>query len=57
MRRDNYAWVMQADERAFLGYHAWQVYYRTTLGEVLLPTGYAAAQTMPVQEWLVHHPQ
>jgi membrane-bound lytic murein transglycosylase B len=53
----HYAWVMQADERAFLGYHAWQVYYRTTLGEVLLPTGYAAAQTVPVQEWLANHPQ
>jgi membrane-bound lytic murein transglycosylase B len=53
----HYAWVMQADERAFLGYHAWQVYYRTTAGEVLLPTGYAAAHTMPVQEWLAAHPQ
>jgi membrane-bound lytic murein transglycosylase B len=53
----HYAWVMQADERAFLGYHAWQVYYRTTLGEVLLPTGYAAAHPMPVQEWLTNHPQ
>jgi hypothetical protein len=48
---------MQADERAFLGYHAWQVYYRTTLGAVLLPTGYAAAQTVAVQEWLANHPQ
>jgi len=53
----HYARVMQADERAFLGYHAWQVYYRTTLGQVLLPTGYAAAHPMPVQEWLTNHPQ
>lgn len=30
---------MQADERAFLEFHAWQVYYRTHLGMVLLPTG------------------
>jgi membrane-bound lytic murein transglycosylase B len=53
----HYAWLMQANERAFLGYHAWQVYYRTTLGEILLPTGYAAAHTMPVQEWLATHPR
>jgi hypothetical protein len=53
----HYASVMQADARAFLGYHAWQVYYRTTLGGVLLPTGYAAAHPMPVQEWLAKHPQ
>jgi membrane-bound lytic murein transglycosylase B len=52
-----YAGVMQADERAFLGYHAWQAYYRTTLGVVLLPTGYSAAQAMPVQEWLAKHPR
>ena len=53
----DYAGVMRADERAFMGYHAWQVYYRTTLGEVLLPTGYAAAHPIPVQEWLTNHPQ
>jgi hypothetical protein len=53
----HYAGVMQANERAFFGYHAWQVYYRTTLGEVLLPTGYAAAHPMPVQKWLGNHPQ
>jgi membrane-bound lytic murein transglycosylase B len=31
-----YAEVMRADQRAFLGYHQWQVYY----GETLLPEGY-----------------
>jgi hypothetical protein len=31
-----YAEVMRADQRAFLGYHQWQVYYRDTL----LPEGY-----------------
>lgn len=53
----HYAGVMQADERALSGYHAWQVDYRTTLGVILLPTGYAAAQAMPVQEWLAKHPR
>jgi hypothetical protein len=35
-----YASVIQGDERAFLGYHEWQVYYRLTTGDVLLPEGF-----------------
>ena len=37
-----YAKQMLAAERAFFGYHHWQVYYRTTNGDVLLPVGYGA---------------
>jgi hypothetical protein len=33
-----YAELMRADERAFLGYYQWQVYY----GGTLLPEGYPA---------------
>jgi membrane-bound lytic murein transglycosylase B len=33
-----YAEQMRADQRAFLGYHQWQVYY----GDMLLPEGYPA---------------
>ena len=43
-----YAEQMVADERAFLGYHAWQVYYATSLGDVLLPVGYESAERRPV---------
>ncbi len=53
----HYAALMQADERAFLGFHAWQVYYRTHLGEFLLPTGYASPRSMPVEEWLASRPR
>jgi hypothetical protein len=35
-----YAQVMLTDERAFLGYHGWQVYDATTRGTFLLPEGY-----------------
>ena len=35
-----YAQLMSADERAFLGYHGWQVYAATTKGAFLLPEGY-----------------
>jgi hypothetical protein len=39
---------MAADERAFLGYHGWEVHYRTTLGDVWLRPGYAADEERPV---------
>jgi hypothetical protein len=35
-----YAAQMRADERAYFGYYQWQVYYRTTAGDALLPEGY-----------------
>jgi len=34
-----YAGLMQADDRVFLGYYAWQVYVYTSKGDVLLPEG------------------
>lgn len=34
---------MKADERAYFGYHQWQVYYVTTIGDVWLPEGYVAS--------------
>lgn len=34
-----YAQLMQADDRVFLGYYAWQVYVATPSGDVLLPEG------------------
>jgi membrane-bound lytic murein transglycosylase B len=53
----HYAAQMQANERAYLGFHAWQVYYRTHLGEILLPTGYESVRSMPVEEWLATRPR
>jgi hypothetical protein len=35
-----YAEVMRADPDAYRGYYHWQVYYLTTLGDILLPVGY-----------------
>jgi membrane-bound lytic murein transglycosylase B len=34
---------MKADERAFYGYHQWQVYYVTTVGDIWLPEGYTSS--------------
>ena len=53
----HYAAVMQSDERAFLGLHAWRVYYRTQFGDVLLPTGYLATRPLAVQDWLARGPR
>ena len=51
-----YAALMQDDERAFLGFHAWHVYYRTQFGDVLLPAGYESTRSIPVQEWPARPP-
>ncbi|MGV0791153.1 lytic transglycosylase domain-containing protein [Mycolicibacterium sp. XJ1819] len=50
---DQYATVIAADPAAFGAYHRWQVYYKTTAGDVLLPIGYASDTPIPVAEYLV----
>lgn len=53
----HYAAMMDADPRAFDAVHAWPVEYRTTAGDIPLPTGYASDRSIPVQEWLASHPR
>lgn len=45
-----YATQMEADERAFQAYYHWEVYYATTLGDVLLPVGFSLAEPRPVTQ-------
>jgi membrane-bound lytic murein transglycosylase B len=54
---NDYAAVLAADPAAFAGYHRWDVYYYTTVGDVLLPVGYAAASRIPVDDYLATHAQ
>ena len=54
---NDYAAVLAADPAAFTGYYRWDVYFRTTAGDVLLPVGYAASSPIPVDEYLADHPQ
>jgi len=35
-----YAGQMRGNERVYLGYYHWQVYYRMVDGDRLLPVGY-----------------
>jgi membrane-bound lytic murein transglycosylase B len=46
----SFAERMRADQRAHLGYHEWQVFYATTLGDVWLRIGYEETESRPVTE-------
>lgn len=54
---NQYAALIGSDPAAFGGYYRWDVYCRTTAGDVLLPIGYAAASPIPAAEYLAAHPQ
>jgi hypothetical protein len=45
-----YAANMQADERAYLGYHAWEVFYASSAGSFHLPVGYDEPAPVPVAD-------
>lgn len=53
----DYAAVLAADPAAFTGYYRWDVYFRTTAGDVLLPIGYESTTPIPVDDYLADHPQ
>jgi hypothetical protein len=54
---NDYAAVLAADPAAFTGYYRWDVYFRTTAGDVLLPVGYESTTPIPVDDYLADHPQ
>jgi soluble lytic murein transglycosylase-like protein len=54
---NDYAAVLAADPATFAGYYRWDIYYRTTAGDVLLPIGYVATRPIPVTDYLATHPQ
>lgn len=53
----DYAAVIASEPSAFAAYHRWDVYYRTTAGDVVLPIGYAAQSPIPVEVYLAEHPK
>jgi len=53
----DYAAMMAADPRAFIGLHAWPVEYRTVAGDIPLDPGYASMTRIPVAEWPASHPE
>jgi hypothetical protein len=54
---NQYAALIGGDPAAFAGYYRWDVYCRTTAGDVLLPIGYAATSPIPAADYVASHPQ
>ena len=52
-----FAAVLAADPTAFGGYYHWDVYCKTTAGDVLLPVGYAETAPVSAAEYVAAHPQ
>ncbi len=45
-----YAANMAADESAYLGYHAWEVFYASAAGSFHLPVGYEEPEPVPIAD-------
>lgn len=54
---DQYAALIAADPATFAAYYRWDVYCRTTAGDVLLPIGYEASSPIPAADYVATHPQ
>lgn len=51
-----YANVLMADEQAYHGYHAWEIYFLSTEGLLRIPVGYEQLAPIPAAEWLAENP-
>ncbi|MGI9597018.1 MAG: lytic transglycosylase domain-containing protein [Acidimicrobiales bacterium] len=52
-----YATVMMENERAYYGYHAWEIYFLSTEGLIRIPVGYEQLEPIPATTWLERHPE
>ncbi len=53
----SYASVMMADEQAYYGYHAWEIYFLSTEGLIRIPVGYEQLEPIPATDWLAQYPE
>ncbi len=51
-----YAEVMAENELAYRGYHAWQVYFLSASGLILMPTDYYEPEPVQAADWLAANP-
>lgn len=51
-----YADVMRADELAYRGYHAWEVYFLSAAGLVRMPEGYEETEPVDAATWIAANP-
>jgi hypothetical protein len=54
---EDYAAAIADEPATFAAYHAWDVYYFTSAGDVVLPVGYEQPEPLPVTTYLATHPQ
>jgi hypothetical protein len=45
------------DERAYLGYHGWQVFFGSSAGTVRLPAGYSSDVPVAADAHVREHPE
>ena len=53
----SYAAVMEENERAYHGYHAWEVLYLSEAGLLHLPVGYEEAEPVDASAWSAANPE
>ncbi|MFT7597857.1 MAG: hypothetical protein ACI8TP_000777 [Acidimicrobiales bacterium] len=53
----SYAEVIERDRLAYRGYHAFQVYFLSSAGLILMPSGYEEFEPVDVDSWLADHPE
>ncbi len=51
-----YAEVLMSDERAYWGYHGWEIYFRSSAGLVEIPIGYYEPEPVDAEEWVAENP-
>ncbi len=52
-----YANVMMENERAYYGYHAWEIYFLSTEGLIRIPVGYEQLEPIAATTWLAENPE
>jgi membrane-bound lytic murein transglycosylase B len=52
-----YADVLRDDPRAYYGYHAWEVFFRSAAGLVRLPVGYYETDAVDAATWIASNPE
>jgi hypothetical protein len=53
----SYATVMMENERAYYGYHAWEIYFLSTEGLIRIPVGYEQLEPIAATAWLADNPE
>ena len=51
-----YADMLRRDERALWVLHEWEIHYRSSVGDLWLPTGYLEAEAVDVNAYLARAP-